>query len=438
MKIKTISRDDVEFTRERKNDIFKVHRNLKPELHPYQRAREYTRALNATKLERLFAKPFVGAMEGHIDGVYCFAKHPTSLTTVLSGSADGELRLWSLSTRQTEWKAAGHNGFVKGAAFVPFQTTFVTVGDDKVVKMWDRKEPEPTATYLHSSGFTGIDHHRSQNMFATSSTQVDLWDHQRAEPVKSLSWEAETVLTVKFNQTETNILGSCGSERTIVLYDIRTSTPIKRLTMSMRSNALAWNPMEAFNFTIGNEDHNLYTFDMRSMDRALNVLKDHVSAVMDVDYSPTGEEIVSGSYDRTVRIFNAREGKSRDVYHTKRMQRVFCVRFSMDSRFVLSGSDDGIIRLWKANSWDPLGVKTAEQERSLQYSKALKDKYRYLPEIKRIDKQRRVPKAISKATKIKRIQIDSAKRKEDNLRKHSAADSVPHVAERKKPILAVE
>ena len=58
------------------------------------------------------------------------------------------------------------------------------------------------------------------------------------------------------------------------------------------------------------------------------VHKDHLAAVMDVDYSPTGREFVSGSYDRTVRIYNVREGKSREVYHTRRMQRVFCVHYS--------------------------------------------------------------------------------------------------------------
>lgn len=42
---------------------------------------------------------------------------------------------------------------------------------------------------------------------------------------------------------------------------------------------------------------------------------------MDVAYSPTGREIVSGSYDRTIRIFETRSTKSREVYHTKRMQR---------------------------------------------------------------------------------------------------------------------
>jgi WD repeat and SOF domain-containing protein 1 len=72
--------------------------------------------------------------------------------------------------------------------------------------------------------------------------------------------------------------------------------------------------------------------------------------VMDVDFSPTGREFVSGSYDRTVRIWRYNEGKSREVYYGKRMQRVFSVAFSGDANFVLSGSDDFSIRLWKANA----------------------------------------------------------------------------------------
>ena len=42
---------------------------------------------------------------------------------------------------------------------------------------------------------------------------------------------------------------------------------------------------------------------------------------MDIDYSPTGTEFVSGSYDKTVRIFRENEGKSKEVYHGKRMQK---------------------------------------------------------------------------------------------------------------------
>jgi len=44
-------------------------------------------------------------------------------------------------------------------------------------------------------------------------------------------------------------------------------------------------------------------FDMRRLKNPLNVFMDHVSAVIDVDFSPTGKEIVTGSYDKTIRIF---------------------------------------------------------------------------------------------------------------------------------------
>lgn len=97
--------------------------------------------------------------------------------------------------------------------------------------------------------------------------------------------------------------------------------------MAMRSNAVAWNPREPMYFTAANEDHNLYTFDMRTLKKAVNVHKDFLGPVMDVAYSPTGREFVAGSYDRTVRIFRTRDGRSREVYHARRMQRVFTVSY---------------------------------------------------------------------------------------------------------------
>ena len=44
-------------------------------------------------------------------------------------------------------------------------------------------------------------------------------------------------------------------------------------------------------------------------------MQDHVAAVMDVQFSPTGEELVTASYDRTIRIWNREKGHSRDIYH---------------------------------------------------------------------------------------------------------------------------
>jgi WD40 repeat protein len=44
--------------------------------------------------------------------------------------------------------------------------------------------------------------------------------------------------------------------------------------------------------------------------------------------------------DRTIRVWRRDQGQSRDIYHTKRMQRVFRTMWTMDSKYLLSGSDD--------------------------------------------------------------------------------------------------
>jgi len=68
-----------------------VPRNYDASLHPLQAPREYVRALNSVKLERVFAKPFLGSLDGHKDGISCLGKHPRHLSVMLSGACDGEV-----------------------------------------------------------------------------------------------------------------------------------------------------------------------------------------------------------------------------------------------------------------------------------------------------------------------------------------------------------
>ena len=186
------------------------------------------------------------------------------------------------------------------------------------------------------------------------------------------------------------------------------------------------------------KDHNVYIFDMRKIDRALNILKDHVAAVMDVEFSPTGEELVTASYDRTVRLWTRTGGHSRDIYHTKRMQRVFSAKFTPDANYVLSGSDDGNIRLWRAQASKREGVKSARQRQKLEYDSALVNRYRHMPEIRRIQRHRHVPKQVKKAAEIKGEELAAIKRREENARKHSKKGYVKRRSEREKMILRTE
>lgn len=82
-------------------------------------------------------------------------------------------------------------------------------------------------------------------------------------------------------------MGSC-SDRSIILYDLRAETPVQKVTLPNKSMCIAFNPLEPINFTVGNDDSNCYSFDLRRMDKAKIIHKDHIGAVTDIDFSPTG------------------------------------------------------------------------------------------------------------------------------------------------------
>ena len=175
----------------------------------------------------------------------------------VSGSGDGEIRLWDLAHRKTVWSVYGHTGMVRGLCVAPQGDSFLSCGEDKTIKHWALgvstedldEEPEPITTFQGASVFTGIDHHWSEPLFATCGEDVNVWNHARSEPIHTYSWGADSVTSVKFNPAEPCLLGSTGSDRSICLYDIRSEDPMRKVLLTMRSNCLAWNPMEPLNFT---------------------------------------------------------------------------------------------------------------------------------------------------------------------------------------------
>lgn len=414
MKIKTIARSPEEFSRASNKDAVKLHKNPDPKLHPFEKAREYVRAVTAAKLDRMFAQPFVAAMAEHSDGVHCSATSPKSLVAFLSGAADGEVILWDLATHKKLWSVYAHTGFVRGLAVASDGESFVSCGDDRTIKQWRIAAQEslasenallgkrirdasssgssssdsgikPVTVWSGKHAFSCVDHDYSKPRFATSSTVVDVWDYHRSEPVATYEWGSDTITSVRFNPAEAGLLASTGADRTVALYDLRADTPLRKMTMAMKANALAWNPREPVNFVVGSEDGNAYSFDMRNLSKALVVHKDHVGPILDVSWSPTGKEFVTGSYDRTVRIWRSEGGKSREVYHTKRMQRVWTVKFTGDAKYVLSGSDDTNVRLWKAQASAPMGRLLPAERDKMDYRNTLRKRFAHMPEIRKIE-----------------------------------------------------
>lgn len=237
------------------------------------------------------------------------AKNRFNLVDMLSGSADGEIILWSLAMRKPQFRINAHDQFVKGLCFannnrLAADSIFVSCGGDKKVHLWSTSKlkqeyqdfysalidgkgvvgnegmiinstvspdgPQntvrnynPRASYISKHTLTSCDHSYGEDLFATSGSAVQVWNYERSTPLLTFEWGVDTVTKLKFNPSMPNLIAAVSVDRSICLYDIRGNTPLKKVFMKNKSSAICWNPQEPMNFVVGNENGNLYTFDMR-------------------------------------------------------------------------------------------------------------------------------------------------------------------------------
>lgn len=451
MKINVLSRSDAQWSG--RNDgtpnFARGSKNTAPALHPPQRPLDLQRAITAAKIGRTLARPFLfSCTPSHADGVYTLARSHADLTLFASASADGEVRLWHLPSHSCRFHLTpSPPAFIRGITFSSDSQRLLFCSDAKRVYSANLSADyaanpdlvKTLKTYACNAGSpASISSRRDSPHFATASTCVQVWDENRSSPLSSYTVSADSVHCVRYNPVEPNVIVSASSDRSVVFYDVRASTFVRRLVLSHRTNDISWNPMEVMNFAIANDDHNAYIYDMRKLSGrgAVCIHQDHTAAVMTVDYSPTGQEIVTGSYDKTIRIFPHGSGRSREVYHTRRMQRVFAVKYSMDAAYVVSGSDDGDVRVWKSERSRPLKPMFYGEREKVKTSEKLIARYRHVDEVRKIAMKRFVPAHVKHMQATKKIMKESRDRKEKNAQRYVRPENrKPKVPSRKKNIV---
>jgi WD repeat and SOF domain-containing protein 1 len=113
-------------------------------------------------MERMFSKPFVASLEGHVDSVGVVVRKPGELGVVASGSGDGgavflfllvaflvlthfhrifcaEIILHDLPQRRHIMRVQAHKGMLTGLCFTG-ESGILSCGLDKTVKMWNVSE----------------------------------------------------------------------------------------------------------------------------------------------------------------------------------------------------------------------------------------------------------------------------------------------------------
>ncbi|MEM7116015.1 MAG: hypothetical protein AAF614_26475, partial [Chloroflexota bacterium] len=76
------------------------------------------------------------------------------------------------------------------------------------------------------------------------------------------------------------------------------------------------------------------------------LVRGHTNFVSSVAFSPDGQQIVSGSWDQTIRVWDVDQPEAEPVILAGHTNFVLSVAFSPDGQQIVSGSRDGTIRVW--------------------------------------------------------------------------------------------
>lgn len=143
-------------------------------------------------------------------------------------------------------------------------------------------------------------------------------------------------------------------DHTIVIWDV--GPPIvyaKQLHAHYgRVKAVKWSPngtwlAAAYDDLSGNEDFNVAIWDVAN-EVIVYTLEGHTAGLTDVDWSPTGNRLISSSMDSTVNIWDATTGTLIGTF-TDHTGPVYDVHWASDGR-IASASEDKTVKMWDSNT----------------------------------------------------------------------------------------
>ncbi|OCH91831.1 WD40 repeat-like protein [Obba rivulosa] len=119
-------------------------------------------------------------------------------------------------------------------------------------------------------------------------------------------------------------------------------------------NSIAFSPDSKYIIS-GSDDKTVRVWDAETGRVLGDPFSGHKSAVLSVAVSPDGQHIISGSSDATIRVWDAATGTTILAPINGHTGTVTSVAFSPNGKHIASGSRDGTIRLWDARTGSAIG-----------------------------------------------------------------------------------
>ena len=281
-----------------------------------EQAREFHSGLWLRPIHPSMAKPdgpLLFTLEGHKRVVNAVAIFPDGKRMV-SGSADGTLKIWDLGTRAELATLTGGTHMVTAVAVHPDGRRLVSASDYQTLKM---REVEAGAELAIFKGHTSV-------VTAVAVLPDGHW------------------------------LVSASADKTLKVWEVETGAELATLTGHTAGvTAVAVLP-DGRRLVSASADKTLKVWDVE-MGAELVTLTGHTDEVKVVVVVPNGYELISASADKVLKVWKV-EARAKPAILKGHTQAVTAVAVHPDGRRLVSASADKVLKVWKVETRAELAI----------------------------------------------------------------------------------